>query len=266
MHTLNYIGGEKGGVGKSFLTRTILQYMIDHQLPFIAVDTDRSNPDVKRCFDSVCTVKLAVLSEAERLEDSANAIFNAALEQDVFCNLPAQVAPALHRWIEDNQLVELAEEADIRMRLLHVSDAGYDSLKLFKRSLQLFGQHIEHVLVQNRGMTEDFEPVSLDDELQAMLAEHNVVVIDLPRFIGNADRNFIDRHSLSFGEAREHPDLGLISRQRVKTFLRKAYQAFDAAALFRAEESVMVGGSDKALPNKKTTTTRKSSKGGTRRG
>lgn len=232
MHTIYYVGGEKGGTGKSFLTKSILQYLYDYGLDFVAIDTDRSNPDVKRCYDKVCSVKLAVLSEAERLQDSGNIIFNAALEHDVVCNLPAQVAPALHQWLTDNNLIELAAEMDIKMRLFFVSDAGYESLKLFERSLTRFGADIPHTLVRNFGMTDDWSPVTDDHELQALIERYKVKVIDLPRFIGNADRNFIDRHSISFGEALTHPALGAISRHRVKTFLKKTYQAFESAQLF----------------------------------
>lgn len=237
MPTLNYVGGEKGGCGKSFLVRALMQYHLDRQLPFIGFDTDRSNPDCKRCYDSACDIKLAVLSEAERLEDSANILFNNALEHDVLCNLPAQVAPALKSWIYNNQLLELAAETGVQFRMFFVSDAGYESLKLLERSLKLFGAHIPHVLVQNRGMTDDWSPVEEDSRLQQLLVDYSVVVMNFPRFIGNADRNFIDRHSLTFGEALYHPDLGPISRQRVKTFLKKAYAEFDRTNLFGAKQT-----------------------------
>lgn len=238
MGTLNFFGGEKGGVGKSFCNKTLLTYLIDHEIPFVAFDTDRSNPDVKRCMDSVCTVKLAILSEAVRLEDAAHDIFNTAIEHDVYVNLPAQVVPALHRWITNNSLFELAVDCGVKMRLFHISDAGFDSLQLFERSLQLFGGHIPHVLVQNLGMTEDWSPVEKDTDIQKLIVDYDVIVMNLPRFIGNADRNFIDRHSLSFREALEHPDLGPISRQRVKTFLRSAYAEFDRVGLFKTPSDV----------------------------
>ncbi len=41
MATLNFIGGEKGGVGKSVAARVLAQYFIDKGLPFTGFDTDR---------------------------------------------------------------------------------------------------------------------------------------------------------------------------------------------------------------------------------
>jgi hypothetical protein len=69
------------------------------------------------------------------------------------------------------------------------------------------------------------------------MAQYEVRVIDFPKFIGNADRNAIDAASLSFGEAREYERFGSIGRQRVKRFLREAYEAFDAAGVFQSVPS-----------------------------
>lgn len=46
MATIHFVDGEKGGVGKSFVAKTMIQYRLERQLPFVAVETDRSNPDV----------------------------------------------------------------------------------------------------------------------------------------------------------------------------------------------------------------------------
>ncbi len=42
MAGIEFIGGEKGGVGKSVVARVLAQYCIDKGQPFIGFDTDRS--------------------------------------------------------------------------------------------------------------------------------------------------------------------------------------------------------------------------------
>ena len=37
---------KKAFLGKSLVVRTLIQYHLDRTLPFVAVETDRSNPDV----------------------------------------------------------------------------------------------------------------------------------------------------------------------------------------------------------------------------
>ena len=39
MPTIHFIDGEKGGVGKSFVARTMIQYGLDKNLPLAAVET-----------------------------------------------------------------------------------------------------------------------------------------------------------------------------------------------------------------------------------
>ena len=45
---IHFIGGEKGGVGKSLMARLLAQYMIDHELTFLGFDTDRSHGALMR--------------------------------------------------------------------------------------------------------------------------------------------------------------------------------------------------------------------------
>ena len=228
MADLHLIGGEKGGTGKSFLARALIQYHLDNDIACSVFDTDRSNPDLMRLYGEASGCKVGVFSEGERYEDTANAIFNAAIAQRTICNLPAQVYIPVKQWVERNELFELAKEADVQFYQWFVSDCGSDSLKLFARSLKEFGKNMPHIFVKNLGMTDDWEPFDSDETLQGIIKNYDVLVIEFPKFIGNKDRNFIDNQNLTFAAARENPDLGPISRQRVKTFLRKAYEAFDS--------------------------------------
>lgn len=232
MPTLNLFGGEKGGTGKSMTARAAVAYHLDRGLPFSLFDTDRSNPDVRRIYGPSAGCRVAVFSEGERYEDTANAIFNAALEQRVLVNLPAQSFIPIRDWIEKNELMSLAQENDVQFVHWFVSDCGYDSLSLLGKTLSYFKTSAIHVLVKNLGKTDDWEPLDQDEQLQGMISDYGVKVIELPKFIGNSDRNLINRKSLTFAQAREYEEFGPISRQRVKTFLRDAYAAFDEAGVF----------------------------------
>lgn len=43
MGKVHFIGGEKGGVGKSMTARVLAQYYIDHDKAFIGFDCDASH-------------------------------------------------------------------------------------------------------------------------------------------------------------------------------------------------------------------------------
>ena len=45
-HPIYMIGGSKGGVGKSFVTLALVDYLRRSDLHVVLVETDTSNPDV----------------------------------------------------------------------------------------------------------------------------------------------------------------------------------------------------------------------------
>ncbi len=49
MSHIHFIGGEKGGVGKSLVSRILAQYLIDNDRPFLGFDTDK----IARCADAI---------------------------------------------------------------------------------------------------------------------------------------------------------------------------------------------------------------------
>ena len=51
MSSINFIGGEKGGFGKSVTARVLAQYFIDHSRPFVGFDTDRSHSSFTRFYE-----------------------------------------------------------------------------------------------------------------------------------------------------------------------------------------------------------------------
>jgi hypothetical protein len=230
---IHLVGGEKGGVGKSFVCRALVQYFLDlpSSPPFVVFDTDRSNPDVLRTYQGSVSCKVAIFSEGERYEDTANAIYNAAQNKSVIVNLPAQVFIPVKQWIEANELLTIAPDDNIHFIHWFVSDGGFDSFKLLEKSLTAFGKAIPHILVKNFGRNDDWSSVEEDAHLQELLHQFQVRIIDFPKFIGAADRNRIDAESFSFGKAREHKKFGSIARQRVKRFLREAYTAFESAGV-----------------------------------
>src|SRR5271165_2917585 len=95
MSTIDFIGGEKGGVGKSVVARLVAQYCIDRGVPFAAVDADSSHGTLRRHYaDNTRAVDLT------RIE-SADEIMALATEGDrrVVVDLPAQSERLLLSWI-----------------------------------------------------------------------------------------------------------------------------------------------------------------------
>jgi CO dehydrogenase nickel-insertion accessory protein CooC1 len=66
--TIFYVGGGKGGVGKSMVALTLIQYLIDKfsdSKTVHLVETDESNPDVGRVYKGKIPMTPVILDENE---------------------------------------------------------------------------------------------------------------------------------------------------------------------------------------------------------
>jgi len=237
MATIHLIDGEKGGVGKSFVARTMIQYGLDRNLTFTAVETDRSNPDVAGVYQDIC--KFAVFSENEKQADKADRIFEMATEQPVIVSLPSQVHRSVKGWIERNKLFELTDEYGVSFCKWFVTNGEYDSVKLFSSSLEAYGQDITHILVRNTGLCDEWSQVDEDESLQKLIKKYKVKVIDFPK-LAHKERYIINKEQMRLDDARDCKELGILGKQRVVNFLKAAYAAFDSTGVWQQKSSEAV--------------------------
>ncbi len=231
MANIHFIGGEKGGVGKSLVARVVAQYMIDRSLPFLGFDTDRSHGALMRFYSGYASPVLV-----DRYETLDN-IFEAAVDQPerrVLVDLAAQTHDPLVRWMDESGVLDLADEGGFKLHYWHVMDAGKDSVDLLKRLLDRFGSRLAYVIVLNQVRGDDFSILQGSGEL-ARATELGAKVIQL-RHLHDTVINKIDATSSSFWAAQNASDkpttgLGLMERQRVKTWIRDTYQQLDSVGV-----------------------------------
>src|SRR5580698_8363356 len=130
MTQIHLIGGEKGGVGKSMVSRLLAQYFIDHSLAFTGFDSDRSHGALLRFYSGYATPVLVDQYE------SLDAIVEAATARPEHRILVDR--EALTRWMDESQLLAVAPELNLDIRYWHVMDSGRDSVDQLR---QLFDRY-----------------------------------------------------------------------------------------------------------------------------
>ncbi len=221
MPALHFIGGEKGGVGKSVLSRVLAQYHIDHQLPFLGFDTDRSHPTLSRFYGDFASP--TVIDDYRSLDRLAEAVA-ARPERAVVVDLAAQTFAPLARWLEDSGVLPALSEAGVTVRYWHVMDDGVDALGLLDRLLDHYGERVSYAVVLNHGRGSDFSAFHAAPAKARALA-HKAAIIELRRLHEGTMRT-IDRANASFWAAvnqRGEHALGIFDRQRVKIWLARTY-------------------------------------------
>ncbi len=226
MSQIHFIGGEKGGVGKSVVARLLAQYWIDRGAPFAGVDGDLSHGALLRHYGE--------FSQAVDLAspDSADQILDRALgsERRVLVDLPAQSARALKSWLLGANVLHLARELGASVTFWHVSDGGFASVGQVEQALELYGDQAAHVVVKNHARSKDFSQLDAS-AATAKLRALSGKLLDLPELDATAMYK-IDSAGLSFwaGAHMTHGEGALkpLERERVKLWLNRCYSQFDA--------------------------------------
>jgi hypothetical protein len=227
MANIHLIGGEKGGVGKSLVARVVAQYLIDRSIPFLGFDTDRSHGALLRFYADFASPVVI-----DRYE-SVDAIVEAAAENPerrILVDLAAQTHEPLAQWMEDCGLLDAESGLGLSIRYWHVMDSGKDCTDLLRKLLDRFGPRMDYVIALNQLRGDDFGILERSGEKQRALAL-NADVITIKR-LQEAVVTKIDAYSSSFWAATKAGDknaggLGLLERQRVRVWLKHAYDQLD---------------------------------------
>ena len=234
MSSLNFIGGEKGGVGKSVMARVLAQYFIDKSVPFTGFDTDRSHTSFTRFYaDYASPVIVDTYEGLDLIVGNFEDPPVLGKPKSVIVDLAAQTAAPLARWIKDSDVLSVVGEMGVTVNFWHLADAGKDSVDLLDRLLNTFGPGPNYFVVKNQGRGSDFSQLDDSGALKKAMAL-GAHIINLGQ-LHEASMRKIDRQNASFWSAinnREGPDsLGLLERQRVKTWLKATYSTLDGLPL-----------------------------------
>ncbi|MEZ4291987.1 MAG: hypothetical protein R3E53_16195 [Myxococcota bacterium] len=114
MGRVHWVGGEKGGVGKSVVARLLAQYWIDRAIPWTGFDTDRSHGALLRYYSDYATP-----IEVDRVED-LDRIIEALDErnEEVVVDLAAQTETGLDAWFGFGRGPRAARSARSRVLVL----------------------------------------------------------------------------------------------------------------------------------------------------
>lgn len=224
MSRIHFVGGEKGGVGKSVVARLLTQYCLDRSLAFNAIDADRSHGALLRFYSDFS--KTGDLDQFETTDH----IMTLAMEADrrVIVDLPAQSDRLLSKWIEKNGILELGTECSIPMIFWHVMDDGKDSIDLLQTLLTKYDNMVRYVIVKNMGRGHDFSQFE-NSKTRKHAEEVGAKIMTLEE-LHKPTMLKVDTLNKSFWQAVNGTggdDLGIIERHRIKVWLRSVYKEFE---------------------------------------
>lgn len=224
MGKVHFIGGEKGGVGKSMTARVLAQYYIDHQWPFLGFDCDASHGTFSRFYQDYASA--VVVGDDDSLDGMLSAVEEHP-ERDLIIDLAAQSAQPINRWVEETDVFGLLNELGMQVVWWHVMDDGADSVTLLEQVLDRYqGQPVSLVVVQNLGRGGSFERFQQSKVYQQAVTQE-AAVIELPRLHTKLTQKIDFNNSSFWAVANDRSLMNIAERQRMKVWLRKSYEQLE---------------------------------------
>lgn len=226
MSNIHFVGGEKGGVGKSVVARVLAQQFIDHNIPFAGIDADQTHGVLVRSYaEYTQQVKLTAPESTDQILDRA-----LGANREVLVDLPGQSAQSLRAWLNEADVLRFGSELGITFTYWHVIDGGFASVSELAQTLDFFGERLRHIVVKNFGRGSDFSAFE-QSAASAHLDRLGGSVVEFPE-LHTASMLAIDHSGLSFWAAIHTAEgeraLRPLDRQRVRLWLERCYAALEA--------------------------------------
>jgi cellulose biosynthesis protein BcsQ len=138
-----FVSGSKGGVGKTIVTMSLVNYLTERGEMVLLVDADTTNPDVGKAYGKTVETVYINLDEKDGWMDLANLLAEHP-NNIVVINTPARSGEGVRLY--GTLLTESMEELGRKLVTLWVINSQRDSLQLLKDHLDTVHSGTTHVL------------------------------------------------------------------------------------------------------------------------
>ena len=224
MSKVHFIGGEKGGVGKSMTSRLLAQYYIDRDIPFLGFDCDSSHGTFSRFYSEFASP--VIIGEEDSLDGMLTAI-DENPENDLIIDLAAQTSQSLGQWIEETDVFGLLDEMGCQVYLWHVMDDGADSVTLLDTLMTQYIQSgLAFVVVQNLGRGDNFSRFH-KSKTYLKAVEREAEFFELAKLQTKLTQKIDFNNSSFWAVANDRRLMNIAERQRMKIWLKHGYSQLD---------------------------------------
>ncbi|BBD63411.1 hypothetical protein NIES2109_62610 (plasmid) [Nostoc sp. HK-01] len=224
------VTGDKGGVGKSTFSRAMIQTYLDTNQNFAAFDADISNPQIKRFYDTECTVMpldifkrgeadLFLLDELKDFIDKDAVKANSPKKDEqliapdskslFLLELPPQSIQFFRSFEEEMGFFKtVGKKLDMRVTMATVINRTKDSVNQLNYLRDFCGEKVDYVVIKNLFFGEKDRFERYDNSLLVKeLKKVNKVIpeIYMPDLIAHA-YDYLDENNFSFSKGIEQSE------------------------------------------------------------
>jgi len=219
--TVILVGADKGGVGKTTVTRALLDYLAAKGIPARPFDTEYPNGVLVR-FAGADVVDITRVKDQMRIFDDASA--DTVSVVDLRAGLLSVTIDAL----DESKLLDEVRAGRMNLVLLHVLGATYASMQEVTAAAKRIGGGCSHFLVKNHINATEFTADEKNDA-ERLIAKMAEVTVHVPQMKADAYQA-VDTAGGSFVQfCQQGPSVVL--RGLVRSWSEKVWAEFDRVGL-----------------------------------
>lgn len=207
--TIVFVGGDKGGVGKSTVARTLLEFYQQQKVDLLVFDGDDTNPTLTRFYKQA--VRLSTRS-AEGFDPLLAKLEGGPAVQLV--DLGAGSSIALKQFVDRVGFLDLAQEYGVKVTFVFVLAPTKDSIKLLNVLSEQYGDRIDYVVARNERNEGAWDLWEKSRTRAKVVEELGGIEITIPT-LDPWTAEKVDRGDLMWGAALQDRALLLVRRSQI---------------------------------------------------
>ncbi len=230
MKRIVLVTGDKGGVGKSFTSRLLLDWYLSKGEKIKAYDTDKTNSTLYRFYQDSISENLDLnqldTDSQETLDQFLNDILDENETNTYMLDCGARTLDRLFVWMKEVGFSEIAKEHGVLITVAFVLAPEKDCVQILKDVMLELNDQVDYVIIKNKGKGSDFRIYEESQTRQKLIGELNAKEIDIPPLFQKTALE-VDRKNMPFSIAKESTALSVTDRSRLRTYEAQVTPIFD---------------------------------------
>jgi hypothetical protein len=219
---LGLILNGKGGVGKSFFAVNLVQYLKDHSIEHVAIDTDNENSTLKRFHPEAVFVDLSKPTAIDGLFSEL------AAQSLVIVDCRAASTDIFMDYFTELNVFDVLRELGASLTLISPVNHEPDSVKQLQILAERLGKEADYIVVKNHSFSEQFTIYDQSKTRVRLLDGLGGREIEMPKLqdwlvVG------LNQAGCTVTPALRHSHFSVMDRQRLKNWQRRFNEQIESA-------------------------------------
>jgi hypothetical protein len=221
----------KGGVGKSYLTINLCEWLGAQNVAFSAFDPDWCNSSLTRFYPEA---EFIDISEAVHLDNVIRAFERTDL---VLTDGVGSLQAKFIDWLEETRVFDLREELSIDITMLLIIEEDKETVFQAGQAVQRIGDRANWLVVRNL-KTSPVTEIYDNSNARKSLLEVGAKEITMERLPWNLN-SMLQKTSKSLGALIEDEEIFFLERQRMRSYQQRLFDEFTSARDFLLPGSII---------------------------